>query len=82
MVFRDISKDGTVRLTGSPGGGGGGEPGEPGDPGPPGAPGSDGIELVYHGSDGSVTRPTANVVYWLGPAYPVNSIDGDWWREA
>lgn len=57
-----------------------GEPGAPGDPGAPGEPGEDGapgLVVVPHGADANVARPAAPLVYWIGPAVPVNALPYD-----
>lgn len=37
------------------------------------------IAVVQHGADGTVARPEATVVYWLGTAEPQNALDPDLW---
>lgn len=51
-----------------------------GNTGNTGATGAAGIQVVSHGTNGSVARPTAPVVYWIGSATPVNALDYDFWK--
>jgi hypothetical protein len=37
---------------------------------------------VIHGDDGTVLRPPAMIVYWLGAAFPDNAADYDFWYTA
>lgn len=58
--------------------------GPKGDPGRAGtdAPIENMLAVVRHGDDESVERPTGfGAVFWIGSAKPLNSIDGDIWRE-
>lgn len=42
-----------------------------------------GIRKVSHGTNGSLARPTADCVYWVGTATPVNMDEslGDFWND-
>ncbi len=39
------------------------------------------VIAVEHGSNASVARPNAVVVYWKGSVSPDNAIDGDVWYD-
>lgn len=41
-----------------------------------------GIVVVLHGDDGTVSRPAAAVVYWVGAATPANGAAYDFWYTA
>lgn len=45
-------------------------------------PAAGGIVLVHHGDDGSVARPAASWVLWLGEAEPANAKPYDGWEQA
>jgi len=45
-------------------------------------PASSGMVIVHHGTDGTVLRPSATWVLWLGTAEPVNAKPYDGWEEA
>ena len=47
--------------------------------GPPGPAGDPGIVFCPHGTDGTVPRPSAPIVYWVGSAVPLNAAETDWW---
>lgn len=38
--------------------------------------------VVQHGDDGTVPRPAAAVVYWIGAATPANALPYDLWYDA
>jgi hypothetical protein len=40
-----------------------------------------GLVVVSHGSDASVARPTAGVVYWIGSVQPTNALNADLWYD-
>jgi len=44
-----------------------------------GPSGRDGIIDVAHGLDGTIARPDAPIVYWIGPAVPLNAAPTDFW---
>lgn len=50
-------------------------------PGPTGPTGPTGIVMVHHGSDPNVARPDAPIVYWVGPALPVNAVSTDFYTN-
>lgn len=41
-----------------------------------------GVEVIAHGDDGTVSRPDAAVVYWIGAATPANGEPFDFWYTA
>lgn len=43
---------------------------------------SRGLVIVHHGTDGSVARPAAEWVLWLGTATPAHAKPYDAWEEA
>jgi hypothetical protein len=61
--------DGPIGLTG-PAGPSNGPQGDPGDPG---------VILIQHDTDGTVERPDAPIVYWVGSAVPLNAAATDFW---
>jgi hypothetical protein len=40
-----------------------------------------GLVVVDHGTDGSLPRPDAPLVYWVGSATPANALPYDLWME-
>lgn len=56
-----------------------GEPGPAGGPGADGPAGPPGVEVVKHGSNANVARPSTALVYWVGTATPANALATDWW---
>jgi hypothetical protein len=48
--------------------------------GPQGDPGPAGVVILNHGTDGTIVRPDAPVVYWVGTALPLNAVATDFWQ--
>jgi hypothetical protein len=56
-----------------------GDTGPQGAPGVPGNVGPTGVQLVFHGTNPLVPRPSFSLVYWIGSAVPAHATDYDWW---